>query len=71
MVVSKENEKKIEITLFHSQIEELLRGTDKTIVPDEKELLTNIVEILPLKVTYTISPKKDKTLSSFKKLDSA
>ena len=43
MVVSKENEKKKkkkkkkdEITLFHSQIEELLRGMDKTIVPDEK-----------------------------------
>lgn len=69
VLVTKPDKNTEELTLFHSQIEELLRGTNKQIQPDEDKFLSDVMEILPVKVTYTPSPKKDKTLSSFKKLD--
>ena len=70
VLITKPDTNTEEVTLFHSQIEELLRGTDKQIQPDEDKFMADVIEILPVKVTYTPSPKKDKTLYSFKKLDS-
>ena len=70
LLVTKPDTHTEEVTLFHSQIEELLPGTDKQIQPDEDKFISDVMEILPVKVTYsyTPSPKKDKTLYSFKKL---
>ena len=54
-----------ELTLFYSQIKQLLQTRD---IPETNEQFENTFTNLqqPIKVSLTPSPKKDKTFASFK-----
>lgn len=69
LVNKSDSDETVELTLFDTQIKELLRGTGKQIDGNAEEFTAEILKIIPAKVTYTPSPKKDKTLSSFRKVD--
>ncbi|MEW8546656.1 MAG: hypothetical protein AB2693_24330 [Candidatus Thiodiazotropha sp.] len=66
IMVMKDDEEMEELTLFNTQIQEILGSPLE--VTDDDEFTSSLTEKLPVKVTYTPSPKKDKTVCSFKKL---
>lgn len=56
-----------ELTLFDKHVKELLQGTNQEIVEDTDTFSSALTAFLPVKISFTPSPKKDKTVSSFKK----
>ena len=65
ILVTTEEDDVQELTLFDSQIKQLLQTPD---VPETNEQFENTFTNLqqPIKVSLTPSPKKDKTFTSFK-----
>jgi len=63
-VLINQEEEYRELTLFTSQVEEI---TQKPLSPEKKAIEDDLLSVIPVRIKYVSSPKKDNTVSKLKR----